>query len=371
MLLALALLLGIDAHAQTAPQVWSCLTNCSATSNTYNDGAFRALTPRPAFVAATTGTNTNCATNWWNTNGAVRWRASATLPGDACVSIRTGTVESFASASTLWPSSPPVNCVLGPYVLETTGTFGACSAAGQRTRTDRWRATIATPASNGGTACPNPLPFEDRVVSEACTPPPPPQASVVISVSSQRVYTNEPVTVSWTSENAQSCTASWTQDVVPPSGSQSLTMTAPMPFARVWVRCTGVANEYEAGTGFAVLSRAPDCYAHDDRETDRDKIAVKALSLSNLSLRYQIMATWWCRMPDGSAAQQRFVLGVQDQETIASFRRWLDRQFDEAGVRARCEQNCEVLQPGPLKTELDTWAALPENSAAVLGVIEP
>jgi hypothetical protein len=192
---------------------------------------------------------------------------------------------------------------------------------------------------------------------------------VLISISASSVFTNEPVIVTWSSTDAASCSASWAESI-PFSGSQSLTMTVPNTEHWVYVACTNPYGNYRADVGFRVVSRAPDCYAHDDREGDRDKVAVKALSWANTSLRYQIMSVWWCRMPDGSARQQRFVLGVQDQETIASFRRWLDKKFDEAGVRARCEQSCEVLPPGALKDELDTWALLPENSVEVLGVIE-
>lgn len=309
-LVGLLLVVCGSAYGQTV-SVWSCQSNCSATSTTYTDGQWRSPTPAPNYVAATNGTNTVCTRNWWNTNGSVRWRRVVDLAANHCVAIKTGSVESFVPASQL--GYPPVTPPVDP-------------------------------------------------------PPPPARTSVVISVTSQRVYTNEPVTVSWTSQNAQSCTASWTQDPVPFSGSQTITMVQPMAFARVSVRCIGLANEYEAGTGWVVLSRAPDCYAKTP--DDRDKVNVKALSAANISLRYQIAAVWWCATPSGPV-QQRYVLGLQDQETIAAFRKWLDRQFDEAGVRARCEASCGVLPAGALKTELDEWSALPENSAAVLGVIQP
>lgn len=370
----------VFSQTATNPQVWGCNSNCT----NVNNGAWLPRDPAPAYVAATvspnvaTGSPATCR-NFWNVGGAMAYRTSASVKAslaanpsvNVCVAARRSTSEDTTLPASLVfgnLSAPPVNCEVSAWSAWSEGPWSAC-IDGSRSRTDQRTRTVVTQPANGGTACPALV--ESQTVTEACAPPPPPRTSVVISVSSQRVYTNEPVVVSWTSQNATSCTASWSTGAVPTAGQQSLSMSQPMAFARVWVRCIGAANEYEAGTGFVVLSRAPDCYAHDDRETDRDKVKVRALSLSNLSLRYQIMAVWWCRMPDGAAQQQRFVLGVQDQETIADFRKWLDRQFDEAGVRARCEQNCEVLPPGALKDELDAWASLPENSAAVIGVIEP
>lgn len=388
-LLALALLVVGAAHAQTTPPpdlVWSTLGACENGNARNNCGtvasAWRPAADLPLLVAVYRNTAANCGTRWWDQNVSIQWTKPANVNADWCVAYKpTGSTNENlwrkgSALTTKYPPSTsptPVACVgaWGEWTpTDPEAGWSACAASKQQ-RTQSQTYTITTPAANGGAACP----FANgatqaRQQERDCVMPPPPRTSVVISITSQRVYTNEPVIVSWTSQNALSCTASWTQDLVPPSGSQSLTMSVPMAFARVWVRCIGVANEYEAGTGFVVLSRAPDCYAHDDREGDRDKVNVKALSLSNVSLRYQIMAVWWCASPAGPV-QQRFVLGVQDQETIASFRRWLDKQFDEDGVRARCEQSCEVLPPGALKDELDTWATQPENSAATLGVIEP
>lgn len=319
----LCLLWASSSYGQTS--VWSCVTNCSATSNTYNDGAWRSPTPIPAYVAATNGTNVATVgsdgrmvcRNWWNTSGAIRWRTVASLQSNHCVSIRIGTVESFATVAALWPVEPP-------------------------------------------------------------PPPPPPTPGPEIDAPvfsradgkpwTNYVYTNEEVIISWTSRYADSCTGSWSQQPIPTSGTARLSYALPMANAWQSINCVNAYGAYGTTSGFRVLSRAPDCYAKTP--DDRDKVNVKALSLANVSLRYQIMAAWWCASPSGPV-QQRYVLGVQDQETIAAFRKWLDRQFDESGVRARCEQNCEVLPDGALKQELDQWAALPENSAAVLGVIQP
>lgn len=171
------------AHGQTAPVVWSCNPSnptaqppnpapCNLSGNTYNDGAFRPLIPKPVYVAATTGTNTNCATNWWNTSGAVRWLASATLPGNACVAIRTGNVESFAAASVLWPATPPppppppVDCVVSEWSAWSGGEWGACRNRTQ-SRTETRTRTVVTPASNGGQACP--ALTETRTATQACS----------------------------------------------------------------------------------------------------------------------------------------------------------------------------------------------------------
>jgi hypothetical protein len=302
--LVLALCYCICAYSQTAPVVWSCLTNCSATSNTYNDGAFRALTPKPAYVAATTGTNTNCQLNHWNTSGAVRWRATATLAGNACVSIRIGNVESFASASSLWPAEPP----------------------------------------------PPPVPPAPRVVP--------------FSVQPSIVYTGQPVTVTWGSTDAVTCSSSWAPSV-PISGTQSLTIVVPMPDVWVSVTCVNPQGNYTASAGFRVLSKTPDCYPNQDRPGDSDKVAVQAISTVNMTLRYQVMATWFCASPEGPV-QQKWALGIQDG--VAQMRKWLAKQFNEADVRASCESSCEVLPAGALKDELDAWAA--QFTVEQLGVIE-
>lgn len=164
------------AHAQAVPQVWSCASNCSATSNTYNDGAWRVASPAPAYVAATNGTNTQCQTNWWNRVGTVRWRRPADLAANHCVAIRTGSVESFVPASTFaWPPTtepppPPVDCVVGEWSPYVAGEWGQCRNRTQ-SRTETRSRVVLTPASNGGQACP--ALTETREVSQACSLSPP------------------------------------------------------------------------------------------------------------------------------------------------------------------------------------------------------
>jgi hypothetical protein len=355
------LLVSWAAMAQTVadPQVWSCLTNCSATSNTYNDGAWRLASTRPAFVAATTGTNTDCSRKWWNTTGAVRWRRLVDVGSDHCVAARRTTAEDvFLRASSLWPSAPPVNCVVSEWSEWVAGEWSQC-VSGQQTRTETRTRTVLTPASNGGTC---PALSETMTVSQICTAPAP---SVQISLSSHRVYTNDPVIVTWSSTNADSCSASWAESI-PFSGSQSLTMTVPNTEHWVYVACTNPYGNYRADVGFRVVSRAPDCYPDQDRPGDSDKVEVKAISVANMTLRYQVFATWFCATPDGPK-QQKWAIGMEDGFREA--RNWLNKRFNKAAAIARCESECEPLPDGALRTELDEWAA--QFTSEQLGVIDP
>lgn len=343
------------AQAQTN-QVYSATTASCENQSAYGcaTAAWRVASPPPLLVAS--GRTATC--RWGST--PILWTKPANLQPTWCVSF--GSTNGFVAASTLgWPpaNNPPVNCVVSDWSAWNEGPWSQC-IDGTRSRTDQRSRSVVTPASNGGTACP--ALTESRTVSEACTLPPPPRVSVVISITSQRVYTNEPVTVSWTSQNALSCAASWTQDVVPPSGSQSLTMTAPMAFARVYVRCLGVASEYEAGTGFVVLSRSPDCYP---KLADRNKIAFKSISSANMTLRYQLFAVWFCATPDGPK-QERWAIGAE--QGIAKMREVFDGIFDEQSTRAVCDSSCETLPSGALRTELEEFARL--HTPESLGVID-
>lgn len=386
-LAALLLFAGI-AQAQTG-QVYSATTPSCENASAYGcaTAGWRAPSPVPLLVAAVR-TGADCTRRLWDTPPAgfpVLWTKPQSLKPEWCVAY--GGPNSFVradNAALKWPPSTnptPVNCVGAWGDWAPTSEWSTCAAtdtgAQRQSRNERRVYAITTPAANGGTACP----FangatETRVVERDCAMPGPEIDPPTFSRADGQpwtgyVYTNEEVIITWTSRHADSCTGSWSQTPIATSGTARLSYALPMTNAWQSINCVNAFGAYGTTAGFRVLSRAPDCYAHDDREGDRDKVAVKGLSWANTTFRYQVMSVWWCRMSDGTAQQQRFVLGLQDQENIASFRRWLDKQFDEAGVRARCERNCEVLPPGPLKSELDAWAALPENSAAVLGVIEP
>jgi hypothetical protein len=264
----------------------------------------------------------------------------------------------FLAASVLWPSAPPVNCVVSEWSEWVAGEWSQC-VSGQQTRTETRTRAVLTPASNEGTC---PALSETRTVSQICTAPAP---SVLISLSSHQVYTNESVLVTWSSTNADSCSASWAESI-PFSGTQSLTMTVPNTEHWVYVACINPYGNYRADVGFRVVSRAPDCYPDQERPGDSDKVEVKAISVANMTLRYQVFATWFCATPDGPK-QQKWAIGMEDGFREA--RNWLNKRFNKAAAIARCETECEPLPDGALKTELDEWAA--QFTSEQLGVIDP
>lgn len=299
-LLAVGLLLIPAWGACQTGQVYSATTPSCENNSAYGCATAAWRAPSPALLLVASGRTASC--KWGST--PILWTKPKDLNKDWCVSF--GSPNGFVPASQLnWPP-------------------------------------VTTPPPD---------------------PTPPPRTSVVISVTSQRVYTNEPVTVSWTSQNALACTASWTQDVVLPSGSQTITMVQPMAFARVSVKCRGLANEYEAGTGWVVLSRAPKCYPKYPQ--DSGKVAVKALSISNFTLKYQVMAVYFCATPDGPE-KQRWVLGTETG--LQQLRKWMTGTFDEADVRSQCDAGCESLPDGAMKQELEDFARL--QTPELLGVIQ-
>jgi hypothetical protein len=333
-------------HGQTPTTVWSCLTNCSSTSNTYNDGAFRAPSPAPAYVAATNGTNTACTRNWWNTVGSVRWRRPADIAANHCVAIRVGTSESFAPASQFgWPPSAtpptPVNCVVSEY--------GACSAVDGKKRR-----TVVTPPSNGGAACP--------ILEDDCQLPAP---TVVLSINKNPILIGESVTISWTSTNAAFCQVNYEAAISADlAGSRTL---GPFTFAQtvsLGVICRSFFGEYGAFVSLQVHApptHSPNCFPHLG-----DARKVRAEPLQTTGTRYDLKAVWFCGTPEGPRKMAWVTSYSEIAKRAAQELAGID--YDEEEARAQCESTCETLPPGPLKDELDAFAA--QFTAEQLGVIE-
>lgn len=378
------------AHAQTEPPppdlVWSTLGSCENGNARNNCGtgttaqAWRPAADLPLLVAVYRNAAANCGTRWWDQNVSIQWTKPANVNADWCVAYKpTGSTnenlwKKGSALTTKYPPATnptPVPCV-GAWGNWTPVTDWSSCQAGKQTRTEQQVYTVTTPASGGGAACPfaNGA-VQTRTAEQDCAMPGPEIDPPTFTREDGQpftgyVYTHDVVVIHWTSRFAEQCTGSWTPagEQIPTSGSARISY--PLPIANAWqsINCVNAYGAYGTTAGFTVLSRTPDCYPNQDREGDSDKVAVKAISLANATLRYQIMATWFCRV-DGQPVQQRYVLGVKDG--LEKARQWLRKQFNETDVRAQCEAGCEVLQPGPLKTELDTWAA--EFTAAQLGVI--
>jgi hypothetical protein len=364
------------ANAQTAPWFYQCPTDTQANGSTvvgttaHNHTSCPSWTwgPLPASNAdkpllAFCTSNATCN---WNANN-VRWKRPRDVVAADFLSLCGGnrnsgdncTPQFFQRGIVLPPPVNPVNCVVSEWSEWVAGEWSQC-ASGQQTRQESRTRAVLTPASNGGSSCPTLT--DSRTVSQSCAMPAP---SAQISLSSHRVYTNEPVIVTWSSTNADFCSASWAESI-PFSGTQSLTMTVPNTEHWVYVACINPYGNYRADVGFRVVSRAPDCYPDQDRPGDSDKVEVKAISVANMTLRYQVFATWFCATPDGPK-QQKWAIGMEDGFREA--RNWLNKRFNKAAAIARCETECEPLPDGALKTELDEWAA--QFTSAELGVIDP
>lgn len=349
-LLLLALLISGAAHAQTT--VWSCMTNCSASSNTYNDGAFRAPSPAPNYVATTSGTQTDCSRNWWNTAGAVRWRRPADLQGAWCVARKVGSVESFAPASSFgWPNATPVpvDCVVS--------TWSACSlVTGKQTR------SIVTAPANGGAACP--------ALEQPC-PPPVPSVSVLVTIDRNPILIGESVTVTWSSTNAASCSSSWAPSV-PFASSASL---GPFTFAQdveLGVTCRNFFGDYGAFLHLIVTPpppKSPGRWPHleDFLAAPGSMAKVQWDFLETTGTKYSIKSTWFWKDAAGQVHQEAWATTI-----TAALRRANDEQnggsYSEDEARAECEEACEILPPGPLKDELDAYAR--QFTVEQLGLVE-
>lgn len=329
------------AQTPAAPQVWSCLTNCSATSNTYADGAWRAASSNPAFVAATTGTNTNCSTQWWNTAGAIRWRKLADVQPGHCVSARRSTTEdAFLAASVLWPSAPPpapVDCVMS--------AWSACSlTTGQETR------SVVTPAANGGASCPTDL-------SRACQLPAP---TATFIPDRNPILVGESAHVTWASTNAATCVTTWGATDL--AGSADL---GPFTFAQtvtLGVICDSFFGQYGASVQLQVREPEPKSprvlphFPEDFVALPGSRAHVQWALLETTGTEFDLKATYFWRDAEGVIHQEAWattwgaVLRYGSAEQNGG-------RYDESAARAECEERCIVLPDGPLKTEVDAWGA--------------
>lgn len=360
-LFALILMSAGAAFAQTPPVVWSCLSNCSATSNTYNDGAFRALTPIPTYVAATTGTNTNCSVNWWNTSGAVRWRLTSTLAGNSCVSIRTGNVESFASASSLWPAAPPptpVNCVVSEWGDWIPGSWGVCSN-GQHSRTEMRVRTVTTQPANGGAACP--VLNETRTVTESCQVP-----QVMITVERTVIYAGDVARIKWVSVGGlTACTASWTSEPFPATQDTFIDV-GPLTVGgttNLGLSCTGPDGTDGDVAVITVRNPQPGVLVHLD---DLLAFRVKWWPLETSGTGYDLKVTYFTAQGQETWATTWVAVRARAASEYAGV------PYDEAAARAECEINCRWIDPtSPLGVELAAWrdSVTPAERAA-MGIVE-
>jgi hypothetical protein len=129
----------------------------------------------------------------------------------------------------------------------------------------------------------------------------------------------------------------------------------------VWVRCVSPYGDYRADVGFRVGTRSPDCFPHLG-----DARKVRAADIETPGTRYDLKSVWFCATPEGPRKMAWVTTYKEIARRAAMELAGID--YDEEEARAQCEETCEVLPDGPLKLELETWAA--QFTAAELGVIE-
>lgn len=358
------------AKAQTAtdPQVWSCLTNCSATSNTYSDGAWRLASTRPAYVAATTGTNTNCATNWWNTSGAIRWRRIQDVQPTHCVAARrTASEDVFLSASVLWPATqPPVDCAVSPWSDWVAGEWGQC-ANGTRSRTETRTRTVTTQPANGGAACP--ALTETRTVSEPCTPPAP---LVYLQVSPLWIYTGENLNLEWRTENVTGCVTTGFTTTTPQGGTAVVGPNITPLVLEFSLTCqTGnpVSPTFGVTVHAEVRPKTPKVLPHlaDFIAPPGGLARVQWEFLETTGTPYTFKTTYFWRDELGVVHQETWAVSANPLRYAV--REQNGGRYDETEARGECEQNCNARLPdGPLKDELDAWGR--QWTVEQLGIVE-
>ena len=66
--------------------------------------------------------------------------------------VATGAGGSLTRVATVVPNSPPIDCVLSAWSLQSATPWGLCTG-GQQSRTETWVRSVVTQPANGGAAC--------------------------------------------------------------------------------------------------------------------------------------------------------------------------------------------------------------------------
>lgn len=379
------------AQAQTAPpkMVYTCPTETAVTKQaaTTADCPAWSWQPPPAANAEKPliAFCTDCT--WSRNTGQIKWKrpkdtAAAELvaictrnPALAAGSKADCSPESFVrsdsvlTTSTTPPTVPnptvaitalPASLPLGDLVTLTwssTNSTSSCDVSGE------WGGT----APSNGSQVATPQAIGTKVYTIRCVntagvsavasasvvvaPKPPGPVARILSlvIAPKEVPTREPVTITWTSENATSCSSSWAASV-DPQGSKTLSHDFPLD-ARVWVKC----GNSEWTDGYRVVSRGPACRPRQDHPEDQNKVAIAMLSFANWTAEYQGMAAWYCPTPQGPKLQLWL---FNAPEAAIGLRQYLNRQLDDAAVSERCELLCKPLPAGPQREELEMWGSM-------------
>lgn len=384
LLAILALFLcGASVHAQTTPpvMVYSCPTTSAAGTNAKDyvscgSTAWSWQPPprRDADVPLVAACSTACG---WGTSAVVTWRRPRDVAANESIAICTRnpalaagsrascSPESFRARDQVLiappVTNPPVNCVLGDFALKTTGAWSNCVAPGSRSRTDIWERTIATPAANGGTACPNPLPTETRTVTEDCVVP-------VVGLSTDRgvIYVGDSVPLTWFSAGVTACSVSWSPGSGVPLQQSTPVIVGPFTFAQQLqfeISCTGPNQPASSRVDVTVLTRTPTAWIHmDDVVAGRVKWGLVDTPNTGFDIkvtyftaqRQETWATTWYEVMRRAAAEYAGI------------------PYDETEARAQCERDCRYIDPAsPLGLELAALRnSVTDEERIRMGIVE-
>ncbi len=338
--------------------------------------------PRTDYLIATCG---NATCSW---NSSVTWRRVSTVPATAAISACTGTAngktcsrEAWVPKSSPFPATTPVvNCVLSEWELSTFGPWGACVAPGTQTRSEVWVKRILTPASGGGTACPSPLPTEPRTGTQACTGEPVEMGTIQFTrpdgtpFPNHRILTRETVRVSWSTQNADICTANWEvapdggYAQVPTSGFKDVRINVPTQNVSYHLNCRNEWSNKGIRHGYNVLSRAPKCHAHMD-DLIAGRIAWDTVKTPNTG--WDIKEVHFCpgETPQDPPIKYAYLLTWEQLKERAA-NEYKGILYDEVELANACDAGlCITLEPGPAKDELDAYYRL-ITIADVSGVVQ-
>lgn len=376
-------LCGATAHAQTTPTVvYSCQNTATSVPGTNakdyvtcgnSSWSWQPAPRRDADAPLVAACSSACG---WGTSATLVWRRPSQVlatesiavcqrsPSPAAGTRGSCSPERFLPRDQVLiapPSNPPVNCVLGDFALKTTGAWGQCVSPGERSRTDIWERTVATPASNGGAACPSPLPTEPRVATEACVIP-----VVGLSTTKDTIYTGESVPLTWHSAGVTACSASWSPGSGIPLQQPTPVLVGPFNFPTTVtfsIACTGPNQPAQNETRVTVKTRTPSAWVHlDDLLAKR----VKWKLVEAQGTGYDLIATYFT-----ASGQETWATTWREVMTRMAME-YYGIPYDEAAAAAQCEATCALIDPNsPLGLEM---AALRESvtpaERAAMGIVE-
>ena len=136
--------------------------------------------------------------------------------------MATGAGGSLTRVATVVPNSPPVDCVVSAWSLQSATPWGLCTG-GQQSRTETWVRSVVTQPANGGAAC-GPL-QEERIATQACTATP---TAPGIPVNMRADVSGWKVRLSWSPDPTGGAPGDYLVSVGQSPGASNLASSVPV-----------------------------------------------------------------------------------------------------------------------------------------------